>query len=132
MPNQVHYINSFRLALPANVGGVPARGEATPIELPRGDADIQIDQISITQVVNGQPVPPNFLLQITEQGGTNTGLFVQAQHARNIAGDGSRPWKLAEPLKVAGNVRLSLSVEKLTDAAAEIFVTLSGKRVPVR
>lgn len=127
MAKKKHYINSFRIALGV---GANTSGEATPIELPRTNEDISIERISVAQVENGVTVPPNFLMQITEQGGTNTGLFVQSQHARCIAGDGSRPWELAEPLVVDGNVRLSLSVLKLSNPAAEIFVTLFGRRVP--
>lgn len=123
---QTHYINSFAVSLAAVVG---AQAIATPIELPRDGFDVEFTRLSITQIVDGEVVPSNVLIQITEQGGTNTGLFVQPQHSRNLAGDGSIPWALAEPFKVNGNLRLQLVATNLGSEACDVYVTLHGRRV---
>lgn len=124
---QPHYINHFR-ALAS--GGAGSTVLTQPIELPRDGNDIEIEEISAVQVEGGVIVRPNFTLQLTEQGGTNTGLFIQAQHIGAITGDGSQPWKLPVPLRLSGNVRIAAEIVKLSAAAAEIFVTVKGRRVP--
>ncbi|WP_022976980.1 hypothetical protein [Nevskia ramosa] len=121
-----HYINSFAVTLPGAIG---AAAIATPVELPRDGFDVEFTRISIAQVQDGEVVPANCTIQIFEQGGTNSALFVQPQHARNIAGDGSLPWELAEKFRVSGNVRLSLSVVQLGNVESDVYVTLHGRRV---
>lgn len=123
---QKQYINGFSVSLPGTPGAVVA---ATPIELPRDGFDVEFTRISVTATANGNIVPANCLLQITEQGGQNQAVFVQAQHARNLAGDGSLPWQLAEAYRVNGNLRLSLTVTQLGSSPCDVFVTLHGKRV---
>ncbi|MBA4286409.1 MAG: hypothetical protein C0434_12865 [Xanthomonadaceae bacterium] len=123
----LHYINGFRISLPAAVN---ASGIGTPIELPRDGYDYEFAEIAVTQVVGGNVVATNVMLQISEQGGTNNALLVQPQHARNLAGDGSMPWKLAQPFRVSGNVRLQCEAINLSAAAADVHVTLKARRVP--
>lgn len=125
---QNHYINHFRATA---TGGANSAVLTAPIELPRDGNDIEIEEIAAVQVEGGAVVPVNFTFQLIEQGGTNTGLFIQAQHAAAICGDGSQPWKLPVPLRLSGNVRIAAEIVKLSTAPAEIFLTVKGKRVPV-
>jgi hypothetical protein len=122
---QKHYINSFVVkGLGAN-----ASDQGTPIEMPRDSFDIEIDQISVTSIRGGAIVAPNFVMQLTEQGGSNRTLFIQPQHARNLVGDGSMPWQLIEPWVVPGSSRIVLDVTSTDASAQDLYVMVSGRRV---
>lgn len=125
---QMHYINGFAVSVDAG-----ASATASPIEMPRDGYDVEFDRISITALNSGAVVEPNFTLQLTEQGGSNRTLFVQPQHARNLAGNGSQSWDLPAKWRVPGSVRVSMDVVGLhASGTLDVYVTLAGRRVPAQ
>lgn len=125
---QIHYVNSFTALDLASLASV----QADSIEMPRDGYDVLIERVALVAVNSSTNViaESNFLVQFTEQGGSNRTLFVNPVHARNLVGAGQQPWDLPEPWLVPGASRLACTITSLAPVALDIYIAIHGKRVP--